>query len=144
MRRDLDRPSGNRQNALWGRRGEKRENALWGSGKRGMLLLAVAATMIVPISGSAAPRSVSSAGGAGPTGQTLLQAAAANPDQVFEVIVQTRGGKSHAADAIADARKAHPGKARGLEKQFTVISGGAAELTGAQIVDLVGRKDVLA
>src|SRR6266536_2268962 len=146
MRRDLNLPSGERQNALWGRRGENRGNALWGSGKRGILLMAIAAAMIVPVAGSAAPRFASSAGGASPTGQTLLQAAAANPDQTFDVIVQTRAsaGKSHAADVIADARKAHPGKARGLEKQFTVINGGSAELTGAQIVDLAGRNDVLA
>ena len=145
MRPDLNLGKGDRQNALWGRRGENRGNALWGSGKRGMLLLAIAATMIVPVAGSAAPRSASSSRHA-PTGQTLLQAAAANPDQIFDVIVQTRGGggKGRAADLIADAGKAHPGKAKGLEKQFTVINGASAQLTGAQIVDLGARKDVLA
>jgi len=144
MRRDPRLAKGERQNALWGRRGENRGNALWGSGKRRMVLLAVAATLVVPVAGSAAPRSASSRSGA--PDQTLLQLAAANPDKVFEVIVQTRGsaGKGRAADAIASALRTHPGKARGLKKQFTVISGGAAELTGAQIVDLAARKDVVA
>src|SRR6266540_3560242 len=103
MRRDPRLAKGERQNALWGRRGENRGNALWGSGKRRMVLLAVAATLVVPVAGSAAPRSASSRSGA--PDQTLLQLAAANPDKVFEVIVQTRGsaGKGRAADAIASA-----------------------------------------
>src|SRR5207247_6519313 len=77
---------------------------------------------------------------------TLLDLAAANPDQVFNVIVQTRGGngKNAAAEAIDAARSKHPGKARGLRKAFAVISGGAAELTGAQIVDLASRNNVIA
>jgi serine protease AprX len=147
LRRDISLRSGERQNALWGRRGENRGNALWGSGKRGMLLLAIAATMIVPVAGSAAPRSAQSPGRtSATTSTTLLELAAANPDQVFDVIVQTRasGGKNRAAEAIAAARSAHPGKARGLKRQFTVISGGAAQLSGAQIVDLAAREDVVA
>jgi hypothetical protein len=96
------------------------------------------------VAGKAAPRSATS--GSGAPDQTLLHLAAADPDQVFEVIVQTRGsaGKGRAADAIASALHAHPGKARGLKKQFSIISGSAAELTGAQIVDLAARKDVVA
>ncbi len=76
----------------------------------------------------------------------MLELAAANPDQIFNVIVQTRGGngKNAAADAIDAARSKHPGKARGLKKEFAVISGGAAELTGAQIVDLANRNNVIA
>jgi serine protease AprX len=131
---------GERQNALWGRRGDQRGNALWGSGKRGMLLLALALATIAPAAGGAAPSSKPASSG------TLLELAAANPDQLFGVIVQTRGsaGKGRAADAIDAARKEHPGKARGLKKQFTIISGGAAELTGSQIVELSERKDVIA
>jgi serine protease AprX len=140
VRQDVSLARSDRQNALWGRRGENRGNALWGSGKRGRLLLAVVAVMVAPVAGSAAP--MKHAGG---HGQTLLQQAAANPDQVFDVIVQTRGGgKNRAGDAIAAARTAHPGKGRGLEKEFSVINGGAAQLTGAQIADLAARKDVVA
>src|ERR671937_1165970 len=42
LRRDV------RGNALWGRRGESRSNALWGSGKRGIVLTALAAMLVVP------------------------------------------------------------------------------------------------
>jgi serine protease AprX len=131
--------SGQRQNALWGRRGDQRGNALWGSGKRGILLLTLALAAIAPVAGSAGSTSAAPGG-------TLLERAAANPEQVFDVIVQTRGsaGKNRAADAIDDARKDHPGKARGLKKQFSVINGGSAQLTGAQIVELASRKDVVA
>jgi serine protease AprX len=142
VRQDVGR-HGERQNALWGRRGEQRGNALWGSGKRGIFLLAVAAAVIGPVAGSAAPpkKSARSAG----TGPSLVQVAAANPDQVFDVIVQARGhGKGKAADAIDAARKSNPGKARGLEKQFSTINGAAAELTGAQIVDLAHSDEVAA
>jgi serine protease AprX len=129
-----------RQNALWGRRGEQRGNALWGSGKRGIFVLAVVVAAIAPVAGSAAPSTTRSSGG------TLLEQAAAHPDQVFDVIVQTRGGrgKGRAADVVGAAVHAHPGKARGLKKQFSVISGGAAELTGAQLVALASQKDVVA
>src|SRR5919201_964521 len=41
LRRDV------RGNALWGRRGESRSNALWGSGKRGIVLTALAAMLVV-------------------------------------------------------------------------------------------------
>ncbi len=62
------------------------------------------------------------------------------------MIVQTRakGGKGRAAEAIDAARAQHPGKAHGVKRQFGIISGAAAELTGAQIVDLADRKEVVA
>src|SRR6476620_8008748 len=53
MRQDRTIRRGVRANALWGRRGESRSNALWGSGKRGMIMLALAAMLIVPMAGSA-------------------------------------------------------------------------------------------
>ncbi len=137
---------GVRTNALWGQRGESRKNALWGSGKRGILMTAVAAMLVVPIAGGAATSSTQKMSAANAGTSTLLDLAAANPDQVFNVIVQTRGGngKNAAAEAIDGARSRKPGKARGLRKEFSVISGGAAELTGAQIVDLASRKSVIA
>jgi serine protease AprX len=101
--------------------------------------------LVVPVAGSAAPGSRQSPQ-AETTGKTLLELATTNPDQVFDVIVQTRAasGKGAAGADIDAARARHPGKARGLKKQFAVISGGSAELTGAQIVDLATRKDVVA
>jgi serine protease AprX len=146
MRRYSSIGSGQRNNALWGRRGENRKNALWGSGKRGLLTMAAAAMLVVPMAGGATTSAAQKASGGDAANTTLLQLAAANPDQVFDVIVQTRGanGKNGAAEAVDAVRAEHPGKAHGLKKQFAVISGGAAELTGAQIVELAGRKNVVA
>jgi hypothetical protein len=99
--------------------------------------------MVVPVAGSAASRSAHA-----PTAssQTLLERAAANPEQAFDVIVQTRGksGKGQTAELIDTVSATHPGKARGLKKQFGVINAAAAELTGAQIVELAGKKNVVA
>ena len=56
MRQDGTLHKDVRANALWGRRGESRSNALWGrSGKRTLVLLALAAMLVVPVAGSAAP-----------------------------------------------------------------------------------------
>jgi serine protease AprX len=146
MRQHRTMRGGVRANALWGQRGDNRKNALWGSGKRGILMTAIAAMLVVPIAGGAATFSTQKTSAAPAGAATLLDLAAANPDQAFNVIVQTRGGngKNAAAEAIDAARSKHPGKARGLKKEFSVISGGAAELTGAQIVDLASRKNVIA
>ncbi len=146
MRRQVSLSGGERHNALWGRRGDNRKNALWGSGKRGILMTAIATMLVLPIAGGAATSSTQKTSAASPASSTLLALAAANPDQAFNVIVQTRGGsgKHAAAEAIKGARGDHPGKARGLKKEFSVISGGAAELTGAQITDLASRKNVVA
>src|SRR5215213_2306755 len=86
MRQDRSIRRGVRANALWGRRGESRSNALWGSGKRGMLMLALAAMFVVPVAGSAA--SGNDGGDSAVVPNSLLTAAAANPLQMFDVIVQ--------------------------------------------------------
>jgi serine protease AprX len=128
-----------RSNALWGRSG-KRANALWGrSGKSGVVALAAAAMLVVPIAGSAASKS---AKGSHSDASSLLQRARANPDQVFSVIVQSkqRSARGGPATAIAGARADHPGKAKGLTKQLGIINGAAAELTGAQIAELAATK----
>src|SRR3989440_5447348 len=100
MRQDRTIRRGVRANALWGRRGESRWNALWGSGKRGMIPLALAAMLVVPVAGSA------SSGNSGPGGDkgalvpaSLLAQAAANPLQMFDVIVQ--GDKDSSSSAVA-------------------------------------------
>jgi serine protease AprX len=146
LRQQLNLRGGTRNNTLWGRRGDNRKNALWGSGKRGILLTAIAAMLVLPIAGGAATNSAQKTSAPRAGAGTLLDLATANPDQVFDVIVQTRGGsgKSAAAEAIDAARGKHPGKARGLKKEFSIIRGGAAELTGAQIIDLASRKNVVA
>src|SRR5919204_123398 len=146
MRQDRTLHKDVRANALWGRRGESRSNALWGrSGKRSLVLLSLAAMLVVPVAGSAASGGTPGAPGAFvPSG--LLGAARANPNQTFEVIVQTRGGKgSETAAARIDAvRKEAPGHANGLGRRLNIIGGAAAQLTGAQIVDLATKGNITA
>ena len=75
----------------------------------------------------------------------LLEAARANPDQVFDVIVQGRGRGSNAvAAAIREVAASAHGTARGIKRQFGVINAVAAQVTGAQLVKLAARPDVFA
>jgi subtilisin family serine protease len=145
MRQDRTLHRDVRANALWGRRGESRSNALWGrSGKRSLLLLSLAAMLVVPVAGSAAP------GGSGkppaivPSG--LLAAGRANPDQSFQVIIQTRGAKGSdtAAKEIDGVRKERPGHAYGLARRLEIIGAASAQLSGAQILDLATKSDIAA
>src|SRR5439155_9039434 len=66
--------------------------------------------------------------------QQLLQAATANPDAAFKVIVQGKDatGSAAVATAVLDEASADPGKAKGLGRKFASISGVSAELTGKQ------------
>src|SRR5437660_12335817 len=101
MRHDRSIRRGVRGNALWGRRGESRSNALWGSGKRGMVTLALAAMLVVPVAGSASSNKSGpdkAKGAVVPNG--LLVQASANPLQMFDVIVQ--GDKGTASAGVAD------------------------------------------
>src|ERR671939_360288 len=91
MRQDRTLHKDVRANALWGRRGESRSNALWGrSGKRTLVLLSLAAMLVVPVAGSAAPGSPDKPSAIVP--DTLIAAATANPDQQFDVLVQGSKG----------------------------------------------------
>src|SRR6266536_6650026 len=120
LRRDV------RGNALWGRRGESRSNALWGSGKRGIVLTALAAMLVVPMASSAAP-GVPGNSAVVPT--SLLAQAAANPTQQFDVIVQ---GDKDSKGAQADVKNS----GGNVKKQFLTVSGVSASLSGAQILKL--------
>src|SRR5438445_9950655 len=78
--------------------------------------------------------------------QQLLQAATANPDAAFKVIVQGKDatGSAAVATAVLDEASADPGKAKGLGRKFASISGVSAELTGKQILKLATKKGILA
>ena len=75
----------------------------------------------------------------------LLESAQAEPEAVFDVIVQGKRGTTTARVArdVSEAVTAVGGKARGTKKRFASISGVAAQLTGDQIVGLAGKKSVL-
>jgi serine protease AprX len=138
MRQDRGIRRGVRANALWGRRGESRSNALWGSGKRGMIMLALAAMLVVPVAGSASSTKSDPGGDKGavvPSG--LLAKAAANPLQMFDVIVQ--GDKSSKSSDVADA----VGKNGGNSKQsFKTVTGVQASLSGKDLLKLARQPHI--
>jgi serine protease AprX len=135
-----------RQSALWGKpaRGSTRSNALWGKPGRGFLAMALVVALAAPVAATAGGRSVQNKGGA-IVPASLLGEAQAHPNQLFSVIVQgKRGTKSSAvANAVSDSTDAKPGKAKGLTRTFSSVNGVAAQLTGAQIVELAGQKGIL-
>ena len=128
LRRDV------RGNALWGRRGESRSNALWGSGKRGIVLTALAAMLVVPMASSAAP-GVPGKSAVVPT--SLLAQAAANPLQQFDVIVQGDKDSKSAGDDVKNGKG-------NVKKQFVSVAGVSASLSGADLVKLAKNPHVTA
>ncbi len=127
LRRDV------RGNALWGRRGESRSNALWGSGKRGIVITALAAMLVVPVAGSAAPK----VPGKAVVPQALLSDAAKHPLQMFDVIVQGDSGSQASQNDVQSGG----GK---FKKRFLSISGVSASLPGAAILKLAKYPHVTA
>jgi serine protease AprX len=147
MRLDRTHKAGTRQSALWGKpRGETRSSALWGKPGRGFAFLAIVAALAAPVAATAGSndRSVHSSGALVPAG--LMAEAQAHPNQLFSVIVQGKPGAktSLVADAVVDSTSKGPGRAKGLKKTFKSVNGVAAQLTGAQIVELAGEKGILA
>jgi serine protease AprX len=135
-----------RGSALWGKpKGESRSSALWGKPGRGFAILALVAALAAPLAATAGPgRSVQAAQALVPA--SLMTDAEAHPTQVFSVIVQgSRGTKSSSVgSAVSASKSAKPGKSQGVRKSFTSLNGVAAQLTGAQIVDLAKRPGILA
>ena len=101
-----------------------------------LLLAAAVAAMLVAPSAAFAEASLSPG---------LAHAAAANPDQVFKVIVQ--GDPGHRSRAVGDDVEAttntEPGQAIGLERRFVSIDGVSAELTGKQVLKLAHKRGIL-
>ncbi|MEO8289754.1 MAG: S8 family serine peptidase [Gaiellaceae bacterium] len=137
-----------RGRALWGKKtkGESRSSALWGKPGRGFVMLALLAVLAAPLAATASDRGR----GLAPTGALvpagLLADAQNHPNQTFSVIVQAKRGKKtdFVAATLAGSTSRHPGKAKGLKKRFASIPGVAAEVTGAQLVDLARQGGILA
>ncbi len=138
MRQDRTIRTGVRANALWGRRGESRSNALWGSGKRGMITLALAAMLVVPVAGSASSLN-SGPGNTAVVPNSLLAQAAANPLQMFDVIVQ--GDKSSSSSAVADEVQSENGQ--GL-RRFMSVQGVEASISGKDLLRLASHRHIVA
>src|ERR671937_2921153 len=128
LRRDV------RGNALWGRRGESRSNALWGSGKRGIVLTALAAMLVVPVAGSAA---LGVPGSSAVVPKSLLAQAAANPTQQFNVIVQGDKDSKGAQDDVQSG-------GGNVKKRFLTVAGVSASLSGADLLKLAKNPHITA
>jgi serine protease AprX len=128
---------GVRANALWGRRGENRSNALWGSGKRGMLMLALAAMLVVPMASSAS--SARSTKTVAYVPNSLLAAATANPLQQFDVIVQ--GTRDRSTSDTGKEVTTSNGK---LKRSFLSVDGVEALISGKDLLRLATSSHVAA
>jgi serine protease AprX len=137
MRHDRSLRRGIRANALWGRRGESRSNALWGSGKRGMIMLALAAMLVVPMASSASSGSGKNGGAIVPT--SLLAKATANPNQMFDVIVQG-DKKSSSADVAKDVQSEHGNGMR----RFMSVAGVQTSISGKDLLKLARHSHITA
>src|SRR3954453_23706532 len=137
MRHDRNLRGGVRANALWGRRGESRSNALWGSGKRGMIMLALAAMLIVPMAGSASSGDDKGTSALVPT--SLLAKAAANPLQMFDVVVQ--GDKKSSSSDVAKETQSEHGKSM---RSFMSVAGVQASISGKDLLKLARHSHISA
>jgi serine protease AprX len=148
MRLDRDRNGETRQSALWGKpsKGETRSSALWGKPGRGFVVMALVVALAAPVAATAGSNGRSVQGNRAIVPATLMAEAQAHPAQRFSVIVQGKPGtkSSSVAHAVVESTDARPGKAKGLKRTFSSVSGVAAQLTGAQIVELAGQKGILA
>jgi serine protease AprX len=108
-----------------------------------LLLSATVATMLIAPSAALADATLSPG---------LADAAAANPSELFKVIVQGQDDRRSSQvalaveDEAADLDLLRPGRShgRGIVRQFASINGVAAELTGRDIVQLARRRAILA
>src|SRR3954465_5514261 len=139
MRHDRSLQRGMRGNALWGRRGESRKNALWGSGKRGMITLALAAMLIVPMAGSASSIKSGSGKVAAFVPDNLLAEAAASPTKQFDVTVQ--GTRDRNSSDTGKEVTSGNGK---LKLKFATVDGVQASISGKDLLKLASNSHVAA
>ena len=118
----------------------ERANALWGNGKKLTLLLATMLVALVALSAGQVGRA-SAAKTLAYASAGLLDQAAANPNTVFDVIVQATADRSSAdvAGEVSDVLKGDPAKGTKLKRQFVSIAGTSATLSGKQILKLATK-----
>jgi serine protease AprX len=151
-----------RQSALWGsgnRGGELRSNALWGKGGRGAAVTCMVLAFVVPAGAIAGDRDKGSdkskqeqAGLIAYVPQSLLDAAAANPNQKFDVIVESartsagrkqdsedKGNNKRAdsndrrSDRAGDAARRYEGD---VKRKFRSVPGASIEIKGKKLLKL--------
>jgi serine protease AprX len=135
--------SGERSNALWGRgsRGESRSNALWGRGGRraGVTVAVVAAFAMASVATAGVASLKDNSFGMGLKAYvtpTLLSQVQQSPSQTFDVIVQ---GDKKGTSAGLYKQLAGDNYSGNVTRQFSVIDGVEANLTGKQILALAKR-----
>ena len=125
-----------------------RANALWGRGGRGSGLRARAGALVTTVAVALALAAVAAAGtGNGSSNglkayvdASLLSAAAQNPAQSFDVIVEgDKQGNSNGLYKQLVGDSAFGGSTVQIQQQFSSINGLQASLTGQQILSLAKR-----
>jgi serine protease AprX len=155
MRQERPLRNGTRSSALWGRgsKSGSRASALRGRGGRTVLVLAAALALAVPVSSSAAaaphPGPDRPAAKTAYVAPTLLAAAEASPEQLFQVIVQGDGSKKSGKLAqellkYSDSSSDDALTPDEITAQFASIDGLAVTLTGGKLLGLARRKEVVA
>jgi serine protease AprX len=131
MRQDRGSSGGLRWSALWGKpsKGETRASALWGKGGRGFV-----ATLAIGIA-LAAPAAYADGVGTYKAYTTpgLLEAANANPNGSFDVILM---GNDRTTGWLAKQIAGFESPKAKVRRQYSLMSGVAARLTGSQVVKL--------
>ena len=119
---------------------DARANALWGNGKKLRLLLATMLVALVALSAGQVGRA-DAASRLAYASPGLLDQAAANPNDFFDVIVQATKDRKSAdvAGEVSDVLKGDPAKGTKLKRQFVSIAGTSATLSGKQILKLAQK-----
>ena len=117
-----------------------RANALWGNGKKLTLLLATMLVALVALSAGQVGRAAA-ASQLAYASPGLLDQATANPNGLFDVIVQAAKDRKSADVAleVADVQQSDPAKGSKLKRQFVSIAGTSATLSGNQILKLAKK-----
>jgi serine protease AprX len=123
-------PGEARSSALWGKGsgGQSRGSALWGKGGRsGIALLALVLSVVVPAAGIAGPERTRAV-----VPGDLISEAQAQPDKIFQVIVQGDELNGKSSD-VADVARNEGGNPK---RVFRSLVGASVELSGKELLKL--------
>jgi serine protease AprX len=123
-----------------------RTNALWGKGRKRYSLLLALAVLTVAVTAGASTSPVSAAGKKPFVPKDLKDKAKDNPAGTIPVIIQTvdRSGLDELQNAVDNAQKKHPGKAKGVKNKFDKLPVIVADVTGDQLDELSSDPNVTA
>jgi serine protease AprX len=131
-------PGEARSSALWGKGsgGQSRGSALWGKGGRsGIALLALVLSVIVPAAGIAGPEQTRAL-----VPGDLISEAQAQPDKIFQVIVQGDELNGNSSDVANDARS----EGGAPKRIFKSIVGASVEVSGKDLLKLARHPHISA